>query len=417
MPSLSDAAIRNVKPGTSPIKLFDGGGLYLLIKPSGSRLWKMKYRIHRREKSLSFGPYPKVSLKAARDQRDDAKRQLRAGLDPSVQKKLSQNAGVHTFKAIALEWLSLLENPPQNPKRPSRPPLAEKTLERKRGWLQDYVFPEIGSRPIDQIESPEMLAVLRRVEKHGFFETTHRVCSTCSRVFRYGIASDRCKRDPTADLRGALAPVVVTHHAALTDPRDVGGLLRAVDGYRGEPVTCIALKLVPLHFLRSADYRFARWHEIDFDAREWRVPPGRMKMKELFVIPLADQALALFHELHRLTYAGPDSLIFPGLRSHERPISENTINAALRRMGYTKDEMTGHGWRTIASTLLNEQGWHPDIIELQLNHEERDEMRGTYNRAQRLADRRKMMQAWADYLDSLRARDTAMLPVSLPEPA
>ena len=261
-----------------------------------------------------------------------------------------------------------------------------------------------------------MLAVLRRVEKHGFFETTHRVCSTSSRVFRYAIATDRCKRDPTAHLRGALTPVVVTHHAALTDPRDVGGLLRAVDGYRGEPVTCIALKLVPLHFLRSADYRFARWHEIDFEAREWRVLPGRMKMKELFVIPLADQALGLLRELHPLTCAGPDSLIFPGILSRDRPISENTINAALRRMGYTKDEMTGHGWRTIASTLLNEQGWHPDIIELQLNHEERDEMRGTYNRAQRLAERRKMMQAWADYLDSLRSRDTASLPVSRAEP-
>lgn len=399
---LTDAKIRAAAPREKAWKLSDGGGLFLLIHPNGSRYWRMKYRIHGREGKLSFGVYPDVPLKEARAKRDDAKRQLRDGIDPSVHKKVRRDAGENTFKAVALEWLDMLENPPPNPKRAPRAPLAKKTLERKRGWLDDYVFPEIGSRPIALIDGAELLAVMRRVEKHGFLETAHRVCSTCSRVFRFGIVTRRCTSDPTADLRGALQPVVVTHHAALTEPRAVGTLLRAIDGYQGQYVTKVALQLLPFVFLRSSEMRWATWSEIDLDAAEWRVPARRMKLKEMHIVSLADQAIVLLRELQPLTDAGPASLIFRGLKPG-RPISENTVNNALRLMGYSGTEMTGHGFRTVASTFLNEQGWHPDLIELQLAHAERDDVRGAYNQAQRIADRRKMMQAWADYLDALRA--------------
>lgn len=405
---LSDAQIRAAKPTDKAWKLFDGGGLYLLIHPNGSRYWRLKYRVGTREKKLALGVYPQVSLKEARDRRDDAKRQLRDGIDPGVQKRIERSAGENTFKAVALEWLELLANPPPNARtKKQRPPLADKTLERKRGWLDDFVFPYIGSRPINAIQAPELLDLVRRVEKRGFIETAHRVRSTCGRVFRYGVVTNRCSRDPAADLIGALTPVVVTHHAALTEPRAVGDLLRAVAGYQGQLSTKIALQVLPLVFLRSSEMRWSTWSEIDFDAAEWRIPARRMKMKEMHIVPLARQAIELLRELQPLTDAGPTSLIFRGLKPG-RPISENTVNNALRLLGYAGTEMTGHGFRTVASTFLNEQGWNEDLIELQLAHAERDETRASYNRAQRLADRRQMMQAWADYLDTLRANNNVV---------
>ena len=300
----------------------------------------MKYRLGGREGKLSFGVYPDVSLKEARARRDDARRSIRDGTDPSVQKKVAAMAQASSFKAVALEWRQTLAKPPQSKsKRATKAALSTSTFEKNLGWLDDHVFPYIGNRPINSISPPELLAVIRRVEKRGTIETTHRVLSTCSRVFRYGVATSACERDVAADLSGALTPVTVTHHAALTDPQAIGGLLRALDGYRGEPVTQIALGLLPLVFLRSSELRFAQWPEIDFDAAEWRVPAARMKMKQMHIVPLARQALALLEELRPLTGAG--RLMFPGARSRERPISENTVNAALRRLGYTQDEMTG----------------------------------------------------------------------------
>lgn len=398
---LTDAKIRAAAPLEKEWKLFDGGGLFLLIHPNGSRYWRLKYRVHGREGKLSFGVYPDVTLKEARARRDEAKAQLRDGINPSVEKRVRKNAGPNTFKGVALEWLEMLANPPQNPRaKKSRPPLAKKTLERRQGWLDDFVFPYIGSRPLSAIEAPELLDLLRRVEKRGFIETTHRVRSTCSRIFRYGIATNRCKRDPAADLIGALTPVTVTHHAAITEPRVIGTLLRAIDAFQGQFVTKVALKLLPLVFVRSSELRWATWQEFDLDAAEWRIPASRMKLKEMHVVPLARQAVEMLRELLPLT--GDGDLVFRGLKPG-RPISENTVNNALRLLGYTGTEMTGHGWRTVASTFLNEHGWHPDVIELQLAHKERDDVRGAYNQAQRLDDRRTMMQAWADYLDGLRA--------------
>lgn len=399
---LTDTQIRAVQSHEKAFKLFDTAGLFLLVKPNGSRCWNMKYRFAGKEKKLSFGLYPEVSLKEARQRCEQARKDLRDGLDPAIKKKIAKIvASENSFKAVAEEWLDLLKNPLRNPKgKQQKAPLAEGTLQHKRTWLDDHILPYIGARQINAIAAPEILELLRRVERQGIIETAHRVRSTCSRVFRYGIATGRCERDPAADVIGALTPVVVTHHAALTEPRAVGALLRALDGYRGEPVTRIALQLLPLVFLRSTELRFSTWSQIDFEAAEWRIPARRMKMREMHIVPLSTQAAALLGELHPLTGSG--DLIFQGTRPH-RPISENTVNGALRRLGYTGDEMTGHGFRTVASTFLNEQGWNRDLIELQLAHSERDETRAAYNQAQRLDDRRKMMQAWADYLDRLRA--------------
>lgn len=404
MPPLTDAKIRATKADTRERKLFDGGGLYLLVHPNGSKYWRLKYRFAGREGKLSFGVYPEVSLREARERAEAARRRLRDGIDPSVEKQIARLADAETFKAVAMEWLQTLSHPPKPTKKSRKlpkPALAASTIQKKEEWLEDYVYRFIGHRPIKQISAPEMLTVLRRVESRGIIETAHRVLSTCGRIFRYAVATGRCERDVTADLRGALTPVTVTHHAALTDPQAVGGLLRAIDGYRGEPTTQVALKLLPYLFLRSKELRYAKWSEIDFDAKQWRLKPARMKMKEMHIVPLPHQAIALLEELQQWTGNGP--LLFPGVRSNDRPISENTINGALRRLGFTQDEMTGHGFRTVASTFLNEQGWDPDLIELQLAHAERDESRASYNRAQRLTDRSRMMQAWADYLDGLRS--------------
>jgi integrase len=278
---------------------------------------------------------------------------------------------------------------------------APKTLKKAQWTLNDLLFPHVGSRPIASITAPDMLRVLRPIEERGKHETAHRTKQRASEVFRYAIATGRAERDPTADLRGALAPPVVTNRAALTDPKEVGGLLRTVDGYVGQPATEFALKLAPYVFARPIELRAAEWSEFDLEKAEWRIPAARMKMKELHIVPLSKQAVEILRKLQHHTGSG--RYLFPGLRTPTRPISENTLNAALRRLGYSKDQMTTHGFRAMASTLLNEQGWHPDVIELQLAHAERNEVRAAYNRAQRLDDRRRMMQALADYLDGLRS--------------
>ena len=382
------AAIQAAKPRQKAYKLFDQGGLFLLVHPNGGRYWRLKYRMHGREKLLALGTFPDVSLAKARTRRDDARKLIADNTDPSVVKQTEKTASAETFKAVALEWLAK-----QN--------LAAATIEKAKWTFEQLLFPELGDRPIRHITAPELLAALRKLEARGKIETAHRTKQRASQIFRYAIATGRADHDPAADLRGALTPLEVEHRAAITDPKRVGELLRAIDEYAGQPSTHYALKLAPYVFLRPGELRAAEWSEIDFNNGEWRIPAERMKMREAHIVPLAKQAVAILREMQPLTGSG--RLVFPSLRTNTRPISEGTLNAALRRVGFSKEEMTGHGFRTMAPTLLNEQGWHPDLIELQLAHAERNKVRAAYNRAQRLDERRKMMQAYADYLDGLKA--------------
>lgn len=388
--ALTDKAIRAARPRRTPYKLTDGGGLTLLVNPNGSRWWRLRYRYSGAEKMLSFGVYPDVSLKLAREKRDAARTQLATGVDPSAKRQAEREARSDSFRAIADEWLEA-----------QRKTFAAATLEKARWTFDDLLFPYIGHRPIGEITAPELLGVLRRLEARGKHETAHRTRQRAGQVFRYAIATGRAERDPTADLRGALAPVVTTNRAAIVEPAKVGELLRAIDGYSGQPATEIALRLAPLVFVRPGELRAAEWAEINLDGAEWRIPAARMKMRETHIVPLARQAVALLREIEPLT--GDGRYVFPSGRTTLRPMSENALTAALRRMGYHGTEQTWHGFRSIASTLLNEQGWHPDLIELQLAHKERNQVRAAYNKAQRLEERRRMMQAWADYLDGLKA--------------
>lgn len=387
--ALTELEIRSARATEKPIKLFDGDGLYLFVQPNGGRWWRFKYRFHGKERELSLGVYPEVSLKLARTRREDARRTVAEGIDPSAERKAVKEARRVTFELVADEWLALQANK-----------LASVTYDKARWMLSTFIYPRLGSRPIAEITAPELLAALRLIEARGTHETAHRTKQRVGQVFRYAIATGRAERDVSVDLRGALAPIVTTHHAAITDPIAIGHLLRAIDGYRGQPVTLAALKLAPLMFVRPGELRQAQWCEINLDAAEWRIPRERMKMREPHIVPLASQAMRVLSDLLPIT--GRSRYVFPSLRSNDRPMSENAINAALRRLGYGTDEMTGHGFRAMASTCLNELGCHPDAIELQLAHAERNKVRAAYNRATRLVERRKMMQVWADYLDTLR---------------
>jgi integrase len=391
--ALTDTAIRNAKPRAKPYKLADGAGLYLEVMPTGARYWRFRYRIAGKDTRLAFGVYPEVSLAEARARRDDARRLLREGGDPAAERRsarlTAKLAAGTTFEGVAREWLA-------SQKRK----LTPATYNKAERILKANVFPWLGARPIGAIDAPEVLAVLKRIEARGANETAHRVKARIGQVFRYAIAHGTATRDPSADLRGALAPVVSRSHAAVTDPAAVADLLRALDGYAGQMVTRCALKLAPLVFARPGELRHAEWSEIDLDAAEWRIPAGKMKMRETHIVPLSTQAVAILRELQPLT--GKGRYLFPGIRTYTEPMSENTVNAALRRLGFDKDTMTGHGFRALASTRLNEMGWAPDVIERQLAHAERNKVRAAYNRAQYMAERKKMMQAWADYLDALR---------------
>lgn len=409
---LSDTSIRGAKPQEKPYKLRDGQGLHLLVKPSGSRLWRLRYEFDGVEKGLSLGIYPDVSLKRARAKRDEARKLIADGIDPSAKRKAEKLADAESFEFVTREWLTSLARAPELPKNAKRRrrrngPMDAKTIARMTKRFETFVFPHLGSRPVRRITAPDLLLALRRIEARGTHETAHRVRAACSRVFRYAIATGRAERDVAADLVGALVPVESRHFAAVTDPHEVAGLLRAIDSYRGELVSQFALKLSPLVFVRPGELRKAEWTQIDIDGALWRIPWSRMKMGEQHLIPLSRQASALLKDLQAITGGG--RFLFPSLRGSDRPISDNTVNAALRRLGYSSDEMTGHGFRTMASTLLNELGWNPDAIERQLAHDERDDSRASYNHAQYLAERRKMMQAWADYLDTLRSARTPAL--------
>jgi len=387
--SLTEPSIKTAKAQSKPYKLYDEKGLFLIVTPKGGRWWRFKYIHDGVEKLISLGVYPDVTLKDARAKRDEARRLTAANVDPSVKRRAERSAQADTFAAVAHEWLET-----------KQASLTRSTWLRDRDQLVKMVGPYIGSRPIADIEAPELLAILKQLEKRGVRDTAHRVRAVCGRVLRYAIATGRAKRDISADLRGALAPKNTQRYAAITDPAQVGELLRAIEAFDGQPTTYAALRLAPYVFVRPGELRRAEWCELDLGRAEWRIPAERMRMGELHIVPLSCQAVTVLKELEPLT--GGNRFVFPAIGGQPRPLSENTLNAALRRIGYSHEEMTGHGFRTMASTLLNEQGWNPDLIELQLAHKERNKVRAAYNRAQRLADRRKMMQAWADYLDELR---------------
>jgi integrase len=390
--ALSDASIRNAKAGPKPVKLSDGGGLFLLLNPNGSRLWRLKYRFAGKEKLMAFGAYPDISLKDARESRDDARRQLAAGHDPGEARKASKAAATaragNSFEVITREWFELT-------KAKWESEYANLVLRR----LDSDIFPQLGDRPVAGITSLELLTVLRRIEQRGANDLTRRALQKCGQVFRYAVVTGRAPRDPTTDLRDALKPVQKQHYASIQDPKAVGELMRAMRDYLGAFETKCALLLGILTFVRPGELRKAEWSEFDREQAEWRIPASRMKMKEQHIVPLSTQALAVLNDLHVAT--GHGRYLFPSIRTSARPMSENTVNAALRRLGYTREEMTGHGFRSTASTLLNELGWRSDAIERQLSHSERDEVRGAYNFAEYLPVRRTMMQAWADHLDTL----------------
>jgi integrase len=395
---LSTAKIQNATAQKKTVRLFDGRGLYLEIAPTGSRWWRFKYRFAGKEKRISLGVYPDVGLKKARDRRDEMRKLVADGIDPSAarkqQKLMALDAAANTFEAVAREWF---EKHSAN----WEASYSVKLLAR----LEANIFPWLGDRPIRDIKPPELLSVLRRVESRGVLETAHRLMNYCGNIYRYAVATGRAEHDISSDLRGALPPSTPQHHASVTDPEGVAALLRAIDGYRGSNVTRYALQLAPLVFVRPGELRKAEWSEIDLEAGEWRIPPGRMKMKTKHIVPLSSQAVAILRTLQPLT--GKGHYVFPGARSRERCMSENTVNGALRRLGWSGSEMTGHGFRSMASTLLNEQGWNRDAIERQLAHTERNSIRAAYNYAEHLPERRRMMQAWSDYLHTLKKRPDA----------
>ncbi|WP_372786806.1 tyrosine-type recombinase/integrase [Phenylobacterium sp.] len=391
---ITDISLRNARARERPYKLADGGGLYLQVTTAGGKHWRLKYRFLGTEKLLSLGAYPIVSLAEARDLRDKAKKLLIGDIDPSEAKKTGKReaklAAAQTFGIVAREYL-------EQQKLESR---ATGTMAKNRWLLEDLASP-LSNRPIAQITPPEVLEVLRRVEAKGTHESAQRLRSTMGRVFRFGIATGRATNDPTAALAGALVVHRVQHHPAITDPTAVGQLLRAIDGIDGSRVVRAALQIMALCFPRPGELRHAEWPEIDLDKAIWSVPEHRTKMRRPHSIALAPQAVATFRYLQVIS--GRGRLVFPGVRSTSRPLSENTLNAALRRLGYGVDEMTSHGFRTIASTLLNESGeWSPDAIERALAHLDTNTVRRAYARGEYWDERVRMAAWWGDYLDRLR---------------
>jgi integrase len=390
---LTDAKVRTIKPAEKPQKLFDGGGLFLLVTPTGGKLWRLKYRFGGIEKLLAIGAYPQTSLVEARQKRDQASALILNGVDPSDTKKAQKAAGAQeteTFEVIAREWHTKFS-------ASWAASHGDKIIRR----LELYVFPWLGDRPIKSITAPDLLTVLRRIEAKGTLETAHRTQQNCGQVFRYAVATGRAERDPSGDLRGAIPPASGKHMATITDPKEIAGLLRSIDDYRGSIVTRCALQLAPLFFVRPGELRQAEWSEFNLEAAEWRIPAEKMKAGVLHIVPLSRQALGVLREIHPLI--GHGRYVFPSPRTDSRPMSSNAILSALRRMGFAKDEMSGHGFRSMASTLLNEQGWNRDAIERQLAHAERNSVRAAYNYAEFMPERKKMMQAWADYLEEIKA--------------
>ena len=389
---LTQKHIDHAKPDEKAFNLADGGGLILQVQPSGGLWWRLRYRFAGKQMMLGLGTYPDTTLKMAREKRDDARRLLAADppIDPSLARKAERTAAAaspETLKAIATEFLEM-----------QTAGAAATTLRR----FELHVFPYLGKKPIARITAAELLAVLRRVEHKGSYDTAHRIRSACGRVWRYAIGSGRAEQDIAAALTGQLAPVNAQNFATITEPKRIGELLRAIDGYSGLHSVSAALKLAPLVFVRPGELRAATWDEFDLEEAEWRIPASRTKLRVEHVVPLADQAVAILDDLFPLT-GSESGYVFPSVRSRSTCMSDNSLNAALRRMGYAKDQMTAHGFRAMASTRLNELGFAPDIIEKQLAHAERNKVRSAYNHASYLPQRQEMMQFWADYLDSLKA--------------
>ena len=390
---LTDTAIRNAKPAEKAKKLFDGGGLYLEVAPSGGKWWRLKYRFGGKEKRLSLGVYPDVSLKDARERRDEARKLLANEVDPSENRKAKKAAklerAANSFEVVAREWFGK-----------HSPNWSANHSDRIIRRLERDIFPWIGGKPIADITAPQLLEVIRRIEQRGALETAHRALGNCGQVFRYAIATGRAERDPSGDLRGALPPVKGKHFASVTEPKKVAEVLRALDGYEGTLTVRCALLLAPLVFVRPGELRHAKWADIDLDSAEWRYTVTKTDTQH--IVPLARQAVEILRELYPLT--GRGRYVFPGARSAARPMSDNAILAAMRRMGIGKEEMSGHGFRAMARTILDEVlGFRPDYIEHQLAHAVRDPNGRAYNRTAHLPERRKMMQEWADYLDKLKA--------------
>ncbi|MCP3728399.1 integrase arm-type DNA-binding domain-containing protein [Paraburkholderia sp. CNPSo 3272] len=390
---LTDLAVKNAKPIDKTQRLWDAGGLYLEVSPAGSKLWRFKYRYDRREKRLSFGKYPDVTLKDAREKRDDARKLLAKDVDPGEHKKVVKAArlerAANNFEAVAREWYERMMSDK-----------AESHRVKVIARLENDIFPWLGKRPISDITAPEVLACLRRIEQRGARDTAHRAMQNCSAVFRYAVVIGKAQNSPAEHLRGALPPAKPGHFAAVTEPERVGPLLRKMDDVNATfPVKC-ALRLAPYLFCRPIELRSMRWDEVDLDAAEWRYIVGKTQTPHL--VPLATQAVAILRELHPMT--GRWGYVFPGRDDKKQPMSSNTVNVALRRAGIsTRDEQTGHGFRAMARTILHERlGIKPEVIEHQLAHSVPDPLGTAYNRTKFLDERRKMMQEWADYLDKLR---------------
>ena len=395
---LTDTALRALKPTGKVQKLSDGGGLYLHVTPTGSRLWRMAYRFTGKQKLLSFGAYPTVSLRDARKLREEAKEQLAKGIDPGAEKRQAKEAVLaqkreerDTFEFVAREWFAKYE-----------PTLSNKHAQKLRRYLENTLFPVLGGKPITLLEPADFLQVVQPSERLGHHETAHKLMRLCGQVTRYARITGRIKYDVAAGLTEALAPVQTTHFAAVTVPDDIGLLLRDIDAYVGYTSVVYCLKILPYVFTRPSELRLAHWSEFDLKNGIWSIPASRMKMRREHVVPLAKQVLSIIKELH--VYTGNGELLFPSARALTAPISDAAPLAALRRMGYGKETMTLHGFRAMASTRLNELGFRADVIEAQLAHKEPDTVRLAYNRAEYMEERRTLMQSWADYLDELRSK-------------
>jgi integrase len=401
--SLTNTEIRRAKPKATPYKLTDKKGLFLLVQPSGGLLWRFKYRADgvdnsglakRVEKKLALGTYPEISLKDARERRDIARKLLADGVDPSAQRQheraVAKLGATNTFANVAIKCIE----------KNAREGLAEATLA-KRHWFLKLVSRSLGNRPIAEIQPFTILEAVRPLEASGRLETARRTLEFIGQVFRYAVANQLVPFDPTRDLRRALTAPKPKHLAAILEPKKVGELLRAIDGYQGQPITQIALSLSPHVFVRPGELRQAEWKEIDFESAVWRIAAEKMKARQEHAVPLSTQALRLFAAARDLTSGG--RYVFPSIRTAASPMSENTVNASLRRLGFTGDDMTAHGFRAMASTLLNESGkWQPDAIERSLAHKDRDQVRAAYHRGAHWDERVQMAQWWSDYLDQLR---------------
>jgi len=394
--ALTDTKARTAKPRDKQFKLYDEKGLLLIIHPNGSKYWRYKYRFNKKEKSLALGVYPEVSLKKARSKRDDARELLSDGIDPGLQKQITKvaslEASANSFKQVAEEWVLK-----------KKVAWSSEHLKRIERILEKDLFPWIGTRQINKITAPDLLSILRRIEDRGAVVTAKRTRQISGMVFRYGVAIGVTERDPSHDLKDALTTHVTKHRASITEPDEVGPLLQALDGYQGTPVVRAALKLAPLTFVRPGELRKAEWTEINFEKAEWRIPAERMKMKSDHIVPLSKQSLEVLKEIHPLT--GHRKNVFPNARSPKRPMSDNAVLGALRNLDIPKDKMSGHGFRAMARTILDEVlHFSPDWIEHQLAHAVRDVHGRAYNRTSHLEGRKEMMQAWADYLDGLKKR-------------